>query len=108
MAAHKGRTLVSLSIYHLRAWLYLRQGGRCLLCREPLDPTATPLGLGGTTLEHVIPRSLGGTNDRDNLALSHWECNQARRNDLQLRRKRPGWAHKPRYVLFPLIEGNNP
>lgn len=32
------------------------------------------------TLEHVIPLSHGGTNDMDNLSISHRYCNQARGN----------------------------
>ncbi len=32
------------------------------------------------TLEHVTPLSKGGTDDMDNLAISHFQCNQRRGN----------------------------
>lgn len=33
------------------------------------------------TLEHIIPVSKGGTNEMDNLSISHYGCNRARGND---------------------------
>lgn len=33
------------------------------------------------TWEHIIPDSLGGTNEIDNLALAHLECNRKRGNN---------------------------
>ena len=33
------------------------------------------------TLEHIIPSSKGGTDDMDNLSLSHKKCNERRGND---------------------------
>jgi len=30
------------------------------------------------TLEHIIPISKGGTDDMDNLSISHFQCNQRR------------------------------
>lgn len=33
------------------------------------------------TLEHVIPRSKGGTDDMDNLSISHNACNARRGNE---------------------------
>lgn len=37
-----------------------------------------------TTLEHKIPLCKGGSNRRDNLALSHFRCNQERGNKLSI------------------------
>jgi 5-methylcytosine-specific restriction endonuclease McrA len=34
------------------------------------------------TLEHVIPLSNGGTDDIDNLSISHYQCNNARGSDV--------------------------
>lgn len=34
------------------------------------------------TLEHVIPRSKGGTDDADNLSISHQLCNSRRGNEI--------------------------
>lgn len=39
------------------------------------------------TLEHRVPLSRGGSNRRDNLALSHNECNQSRGNSLSISSK---------------------
>jgi len=36
---------------------------------------------GNATLEHIIPLSLGGSDEMDNLSISHYQCNQARGND---------------------------
>ena len=30
------------------------------------------------TLEHILPTSKGGTDDMENLAISHYQCNQRR------------------------------
>lgn len=34
------------------------------------------------TIEHIQPLSRGGTDDIDNLSISHFQCNQARGNDV--------------------------
>jgi 5-methylcytosine-specific restriction endonuclease McrA len=42
-----------------------RDGGVCHLC-----------GVGGaTTVDHIVPAHLGGTDDLSNLAASHGVCN---------------------------------
>jgi 5-methylcytosine-specific restriction endonuclease McrA len=51
-----------------RSWV-----GRCLLCGGPLRfDVATGEG---ATVEHILPRSLGGTNDLRNLGIAHRRCN---------------------------------
>lgn len=43
----------------------------CYVCSKPvLKPQAT--------LEHIIPKARGGTNDLRNLAISHQPCNLRR------------------------------
>jgi len=37
--------------------------------------------LKNATLEHIRPLSKGGTHEIENLAISHYQCNQARGND---------------------------
>lgn len=52
-----------------------RNAGRvpCFVCKTHVEkPDAT--------LEHVIPRSKGGTDDMSNLAISHGKCNNQRGN----------------------------
>lgn len=50
-----------------------RDGWKCCYCDRAL-------GLTTATLEHVVPRSLGGTNALDNLKLACESCNRARGN----------------------------
>lgn len=47
--------------------------GKCLICNGPLRfdvETAT-----GVTIEHIVPRSGGGSDDLRNLGLTHLRCN---------------------------------
>jgi 5-methylcytosine-specific restriction endonuclease McrA len=47
--------------------------GRCLICGGPVcfDRRTGE----GATIEHILPRSLGGTNDLKNLGIAHMRCN---------------------------------
>lgn len=65
-----------------RAAVYLRDGFRCVYCGElpagvayRTHPTAIALGL---HVDHVIPRSHGGTNDAKNLVTSCDTCNRSK------------------------------
>lgn len=44
--------------------------GLCALCCRRLD--------GDWTVDHVIPRAVGGTDRRENLVLAHRRCNGTR------------------------------
>lgn len=55
----------------------LRDGNRCRWCHL----TFRPRGLRLRTLDHIVPRSLGGTAHPDNLCLAHLYCNSSRGND---------------------------
>jgi 5-methylcytosine-specific restriction protein A len=46
-----------------------RDGHVCWLCGR----------LGADTVDHVIPRARGGTNEDDNLRAAHAKCNYGRR-----------------------------
>lgn len=35
------------------------------------------------TLEHILPKSQGGTDEMDNLTISHYQCNNARGNNTE-------------------------
>jgi len=43
---------------------------KCFVCHEPVTIQ--------DTLEHILPKCLGGTNKQKNLAISHYRCNWAR------------------------------
>lgn len=55
-----------------RARLYARDGLVCLWCLTPVVPKET------ATVDHFLPRVLGGTNAHDNLFTACWTCNSER------------------------------
>jgi 5-methylcytosine-specific restriction endonuclease McrA len=59
-------------VARLRDLVVAEYGDTCWLCRRPI--------LGTVTVDHVIPRSLGGTNDLVNLRPAHGRCNSSRGN----------------------------
>ncbi len=72
-----------------RLWHVLMQGGRCIVCGEPLFPGIVPPKWGGLSNEHKVPRIHKGSNERANLAASHHECNRFRADRVALHRLRP-------------------
>jgi hypothetical protein len=46
----------------------------CVLCGEGFE------NIDSVTREHLVPQSMGGTNNAENLAVSHFVCNQLRGN----------------------------
>lgn len=60
------------------------KGTVCHLCGLP----------GATTADHIVPRSAGGSDDLDNLAPAHGQCN-SRRRDMPL----PAW-----FAKYPLTK----
>lgn len=54
-----------------RGYLYQLQGGRCYYCGEMLEYEHC-------TIDHVIPRSLGGTRELGNIVVACVSCNQAK------------------------------
>lgn len=44
---------------------------RCEYCKTPSQLTGIPL-----IMEHILPKSLGGSDDRSNLAASCYRCNE--------------------------------
>lgn len=55
------------------SWLMERYGDTCWICCRPIEPDRI-------SLDHVIPRSHGGTRHRNNLMLAHKKCNSRRGN----------------------------
>lgn len=55
--------------------LYLRDDCRCVYCRRALGDKGVKM-----TLDHVVPRSLGGDNAADNLITACSKCNSKRGN----------------------------
>jgi 5-methylcytosine-specific restriction endonuclease McrA len=59
-------------------------GDKCHLCGSPLDfsirRTKHPLYV---TVDHLIPKSLGGGDHINNLKLAHRSCNMRRGNSME-------------------------
>lgn len=58
--------------------IYARDHWTCQLCGEPVDATLAYNDTWAASLDHIQPRSLGGTHHDDNLRLTHRWCNAAR------------------------------
>ncbi len=67
----------------LRVRMFLNQDGNCSLCGEAMSLAVLhPLSDDYPTLDHILPRSRGGTNAVSNIALAHRRCNERRGNAL--------------------------
>jgi len=64
-----------------RITLHRKQHGRCAICDNGLRLRET--GLEEPTLDHIIPRSKGGSNEIGNLRLVHRRCNEDRGNETE-------------------------
>lgn len=53
-----------------RKRIYARDGSRCIWCDKPVDADAS--------LDHILPRVRGGTNQASNLVTACIPCNAAR------------------------------
>ena len=54
------------------------EGEVCLLCFEPVDKTIPSPHPMSPSVDHVIPRSRGGSDEKSNLRLTHRGCNMKR------------------------------
>jgi len=62
-----------------RREILARDGYMCMLCGEPLDMSADPQDDMYPSLDHITPRSIGGTHSIDNLQAAHRICNARRK-----------------------------
>ena len=60
----------------LRQRVWEKSLGICCLCGLQMFPDTAYGQELSYTIEHLVPRTRGGTNDLDNLAGSHQYCNQ--------------------------------
>lgn len=74
---HRGRIRISKAA---RLRIYKRDGWRCQLCRGKVDRRARYTDR-APSLDHIIPRSLGGTDQPHNLQLAHRSCNTDKGTD---------------------------
>lgn len=52
-----------------------RDGHRCQLCRQPVDPNTSHPHPKSASLDHIIPLSRGGEHTMANTQLAHLRCN---------------------------------
>jgi 5-methylcytosine-specific restriction endonuclease McrA len=74
-------------VYNTRRWHAVRRavlerdGWRCQLCGEPIDPHAVPRSPRSATVDHVVPVLEGGAwYEPANLRAAHAVCNSTRAN----------------------------
>ena len=60
--------------------LWEAHGGLCGRCELEIDPTLHHSLPGALTIGHIVPISLGGSNDPRNLRPEHSRCNKAAGN----------------------------
>jgi len=61
-----------------RIAIFERDGYLCWICGQPCDPTLSLPSRMAATVDHLVPQSLGGTHEHDNLATAHMVCNSRR------------------------------
>lgn len=61
-----------------RAAVYERDAWTCGLCEEPVARDAPYPDPWSPSLDHIVPASLGGSDDPSNLRLAHLRCNLVR------------------------------
>jgi 5-methylcytosine-specific restriction endonuclease McrA len=49
--------------------------GKCIHCQRKLALRADGTPINGATLEHIVPKNHGGTDDPENLAIACARCN---------------------------------
>lgn len=61
-----------------------RDGTDCKLCAAPVDMTLGHPNLMRGSVDHIIPTSLGGSNEPENVQLAHLHCNIKKNNRVKV------------------------
>lgn len=72
--------------FHVGSDLRARDGDRCQLCLEPIDFSLPPRKKMSPSVDHIVPRIMGGPDDMFNLWLAHFGCN-VRKKDCYIGRQ---------------------
>lgn len=62
--------------------LWLKCGGNCGLCHEPIDAALAWPDPGSRSIDHILPLSMGGLHDQGNAQWAHLVCNMRKGNRL--------------------------
>jgi hypothetical protein len=90
--------------YFTRADIYTRDNWTCQICLKPIDKSLRFPNPFCASVDHIIPVSMGGTNQPENLQTTHLRCNVAlgnRKNSSQLR-PAPLWG-QIEYLYIPKV-----
>ena len=60
--------------------IYFASDGICGICEHPIDLRLKWPNLMSYSIDHIVPRSLGGTHGANNLRAAHLGCNAKRGN----------------------------
>jgi 5-methylcytosine-specific restriction endonuclease McrA len=60
--------------------VYRADAGICHLCHLPVPANADPESDQAPTVDHLVTRSEGGSDDKSNLRLAHRRCNNIRQD----------------------------
>lgn len=105
-----------MSVWYGKHWIrdatrerhYLRSSGCCMYCvqHNPHEGTyehqPLPHGAGERSLDHLVPRTSGGTNDADNVVPACKACNTQRGARPVERYLRVRYADAPRAADFAI------
>lgn len=81
-AAESDRTFEQVTLQGRQYWV-----GRCIHCQSKVSvPLASDEPASGT-LEHIIPKNHGGTDEPENLSVACARCNQGKGKRLDKRRR---------------------
>ena len=69
---------------YLRESIFERDGWKCGLCDEPIDPELKWPDTRSPSIDHVIPLSLGGDDTPANVQAAHLTCNVSKGNRVEL------------------------
>jgi 5-methylcytosine-specific restriction endonuclease McrA len=81
MRAHDEAPINTRQWQAIRAHVLRTRPPVCHICGGGIDLTLPGTHKDGPTVDHLTPRTRGGTHAPNNLAPAHQRCNAARRND---------------------------
>lgn len=81
-------------IRKLRQLIIDTYGYECHLCHELIDLSISGTHPKGFTIDHVLPRSRGGSNDLANLRPAHRQCNSERGANYLGQRRSPSFSRR--------------
>lgn len=68
-----------------RAEIFERDGWRCGICEQPIDPAAEYPDLAAATIDHIKRLADGGTDSAENVQSAHFLCNIQKRELIETR-----------------------